>query len=73
MELSVYLDGVRDNARLFVEAVRKSGLDAPVPTCPDWTAADLARHQGRVFYWISSRPFKWQAEMRRIAENRSTG
>ncbi len=54
MELSVYLDGVRDNARLFVEAVRKSGLDAPVPTCPDWTAADLARHQGRVFYWIST-------------------
>ena len=54
MELSVYLDGVRDNARLFVEAVRKSGLDAPVPTCPDWTAADLARHQGRVVYWIST-------------------
>ena len=50
----MYLDGVSDNARLFVEAVRKAGVDAPVPTCPDWTAADLARHQGRVFYWIST-------------------
>jgi uncharacterized protein (TIGR03083 family) len=54
MELSVYLDGVSDNARLFVEAVRRAGVDAPVPTCPDWTVADLARHQGRVFHWIST-------------------
>lgn len=54
MEPSVYLDGVRDNARLFVEAVRRAGVDAPVPTCPDWTVADLARHQGRVFYWVSA-------------------
>jgi len=54
MELSQYLDSVRDNARLFVEAVRKAGAEAPVPTCPDWTVADLARHQGRVFYWISA-------------------
>lgn len=54
MEPSGYLDGVRDNASLFVEAVRKAGVDAPVPTCPDWTVADLARHQGRVFYWIST-------------------
>ena len=54
MELSVYLDGVRDNARLFVEAVRRAGVDAQVPTCPGWTVADLARHQGRVFYWIST-------------------
>ena len=54
MELSAYLDGVRDNARRFVEAVRQAGVDAPVPTCPEWTVADLARHQGRVFHWISA-------------------
>ena len=74
MELSAYLDGVRDNARQFVEAVRRAGVDAPVPTCPEWTVADLARHQGRVFYWISNiletkaqeyvdrRPFEEDAE-----------
>src|SRR5215210_6228990 len=54
MELSAYVDSVRDNAHLFVEAARKAGVDAPVPTCPDWTVADLARHQGEVFYWIST-------------------
>lgn len=50
----MYLEGVRHNARLFVEAARLAGVDAPVPTCPDWTVADLARHQGRVFYWVSA-------------------
>ena len=74
MELSLYLDSVRDNARKFVEAARQAGIDAPVPTCPDWTVADLARHQGRVFHWMSDmvetkaqeyvdrRPFEEEAE-----------
>src|SRR5688572_33034269 len=53
METPAYLTAVRDNAGLFVEAVHRAGLDAPVPTCPHWTVADLARHQGRVFRWIS--------------------
>lgn len=53
MDTSHYVAGVRDNALLFVEAARQAGLDAPVPTCPDWTVAELARHQGRVFRWIS--------------------
>ena len=53
METPAYLNAVRDNAGLFVEAVRRAGLDTPVPTCPGWTVADLARHQGRVFRWIS--------------------
>jgi uncharacterized protein (TIGR03083 family) len=54
MELSQYLDSVRDNARRFIEAARRAGVDAPVPTCPEWTVADLARHQGRVFHWMSA-------------------
>jgi uncharacterized protein (TIGR03083 family) len=54
MELSQYLDSVRDNARQFIEAARQAGVDAPVPTCPEWTVADLARHQGRVFRWMST-------------------
>ena len=53
MEISAYLESVRDNARQFVEATRVAGIDARVPTCPEWTVADLARHQGRVFWWIS--------------------
>ena len=74
MELSAYLDGIRDNARRLADAARAAGVDAPVPTCPDWTVADLARHQGRVYRWISEmietkaqeyvdrKPFEEQAE-----------
>jgi uncharacterized protein (TIGR03083 family) len=29
-------------------------LAAPVPTCPDWTIADLARHVGGIHRWATS-------------------
>src|SRR5207245_2117029 len=51
---SEYLDAVRSNAALMVDAAAKAGVDAPVPTCPEWTVADLAGHQGRVFRWMSA-------------------
>ena len=36
----------------FVEAIRAAAPDAPVPTCPDWTVADLAWHLTEVHaYW----------------------
>ena len=53
MEPSDYLDAIGGNAARFAQAARRAGLEAPVPTCPDWTVADLVRHQGRVFRWIS--------------------
>ncbi|MGO4663490.1 maleylpyruvate isomerase N-terminal domain-containing protein [Terrabacter sp. 2TAF16] len=31
-----------------------AGLDAPVPTCPDWTVLDLVTHQGMVHRWAAS-------------------
>jgi uncharacterized protein (TIGR03083 family) len=30
-----------------------AGLDAPVPTCPDWTVLDLVAHQGMVHRWAA--------------------
>jgi len=54
MEPSEYLDAVRANAALMVDAATKAGVDAPVPTCPGWTVGDLAAHQGRVFRWMSA-------------------
>ena len=74
MELPLYLDSVRANARKFVDAARRAGVEASVPTCPDWTVADLCRHQGRVFHWMGTmvetkaqeyvdrRPFEEEAE-----------
>lgn len=41
----------RDSAALL-EAVRAAGPDAPVPSCPGWTAIDLAWHIGEVHeFW----------------------
>jgi uncharacterized protein (TIGR03083 family) len=54
MESTGYLDVVRVNAAQLVDAARTAGVDAPVPTCPDWKVADLARHQGRVFWWMAT-------------------
>ena len=31
-----------------------AGLEAPVPTCPDWTVLDLVVHQGMVHRWAAS-------------------
>jgi uncharacterized protein (TIGR03083 family) len=43
-----YLDAIRANATELVDAAERTTLDAPVPTCPDWTVADLLGHIGRV-------------------------
>jgi hypothetical protein len=37
----------RESAR-FGEAIGEAAPDAPVPSCPDWTADDLLWHLGRV-------------------------
>lgn len=44
-----YLESLRENTTAFAAAARKAGLDGSIPSCPDWTVADLARHTGRVF------------------------
>src|SRR5690242_14329267 len=39
---------VRSEGEAIVSASRQ-GVDVPVPTCGDWTVADLCRHVGRVY------------------------
>jgi uncharacterized protein (TIGR03083 family) len=39
--------------RLAADAV-EAGLDAPVPTCPEWTVAQLVGHQGEVHRWATA-------------------
>ncbi|MFF1544344.1 maleylpyruvate isomerase family mycothiol-dependent enzyme [Streptomyces sp. NPDC058291] len=38
----------------FVAALKGSDLTTPVPSCPDWTLADLVKHTGSVQRWFSS-------------------
>jgi len=53
MEPAEYLDTIRSNATALVDAATASGLDAAVPSCPDWTVADLLAHVGRVHRWAA--------------------
>lgn len=43
----------RNADRLAAEAAT-AGLDAPVPTCPDWVVRDVVGHLGGVHRWAAS-------------------
>lgn len=46
MNYGDHIDAFEREASRFAEAVRSGGLEAPVPTCPEWTVADLVDHVG---------------------------
>ena len=46
-----YIAAIRDNATALVDAAERAGLDAPVPSCPDWAVTDLLEHIGVVHRW----------------------
>ena len=41
-------------ARDLVERAESAGLTAAVPTCPEWSVAELVAHQGMVHRWATS-------------------
>jgi uncharacterized protein (TIGR03083 family) len=53
LEPATYLRAIGDDATTLVDAAERAGLDAPVPTCPDWVVADLLAHIGRVHRWAA--------------------
>lgn len=53
VEPTTYLAAIRSNATALVDASQAAGLDASVPSCPDWTVADLLLHVGRVHRWAA--------------------
>jgi uncharacterized protein (TIGR03083 family) len=53
MEPTTYLVAIGSNATALIEAAEASGLDATVPSCPDWTVSDLLGHIGRVHRWAA--------------------
>ncbi len=44
MEYGSYIDAIRENVTLLVDAAELAGLAAAVPTCPGWTVDDLLVH-----------------------------
>ena len=53
LDFSECMEGIRNALAAFVSHARKAGLDAPVPTAPEWTVLDLVVHQGMVHRWAT--------------------
>jgi uncharacterized protein (TIGR03083 family) len=49
-----HLAGLSEAMHAFVRYADRAGLEAPVPTCPDWTVLDLVAHQGMVHRWAAA-------------------
>jgi uncharacterized protein (TIGR03083 family) len=48
-----HLDAIRAGVAALSEHAVEAGWDAPVPTCPGWTVANLVAHQGLVHRWAA--------------------
>ncbi len=48
------MDVIEAAAASLAEHAEAAGLEAPVPSCPDWTVATLLAHQGMVHRWATS-------------------
>lgn len=54
MEIAEHVSALQDEATKLGDAAASAGLDAPVPTCPEWTVNDLVRHVGHVHRWAAA-------------------
>ena len=56
MELTLeqYGQALVDQTAQFAETVRRATMDAPVPTCPEWTLSQLVEHVGQTQHWVAS-------------------
>jgi uncharacterized protein (TIGR03083 family) len=54
MEYDEYCDALRREGRSLGVAARAAGIEAPVPSCPEWNIADLLGHVGRLHHWVTT-------------------
>jgi uncharacterized protein (TIGR03083 family) len=53
MQLEQHLDGIRRAVDAFAHSAETAGLEAAVPTTPDWDVRRLVAHQGLVHRWAT--------------------
>jgi uncharacterized protein (TIGR03083 family) len=53
MEIREHIDALQAHGDAMAAAADAAGLDAPVPSCPDWVVRDLVRHTGGVHRWAT--------------------
>jgi uncharacterized protein (TIGR03083 family) len=49
-----HVDIVDSSGTRLADLVVDAGLDAPVPTCPEWSTSDLVAHQAMVHRWAAA-------------------
>jgi uncharacterized protein (TIGR03083 family) len=54
LEIAEYISVVGREGRRLVDAAGQAGLDAPVPSCPEWDVRELLRHIGGVHHWAAT-------------------
>jgi uncharacterized protein (TIGR03083 family) len=52
LEFDGYLDSVQGDAARLIEIAGFADPGAKVPSCPEWTVADLLVHTGQVHRWV---------------------
>jgi len=51
VETQQFLDSIRDESARLVAAAGEAGLGTMVPSCPEWSVAELLGHVGRIQRW----------------------
>lgn len=47
-----WIAALRADGQAFTSAASDLDLATPVPSCPEWTVAELVSHLGRVYEWV---------------------
>jgi uncharacterized protein (TIGR03083 family) len=71
VEITQHIGALRDAASRLSTAAAEAGLDAAVPSCPDWVVRDVVRHQGGVHRWAAGiittpRMEHWDVELEEV-------
>lgn len=48
-----YVAAIRRDGAALAAAASAAGVDATVPSCPEWSVADLLAHLGRIHRWVA--------------------
>ncbi|WP_053851375.1 maleylpyruvate isomerase family mycothiol-dependent enzyme [Streptomyces sp. NRRL B-24085] len=68
METAEFIRILDREGQLLASAAEEAGVDAKVPTCPQWQVRDLLRHTGTVHRWATAFVAEEQADFRPMDE-----
>ena len=54
MDIGAHIKAIQEHGVGLADAAERAGLDASVPTCPEWQVRDLVGHQGQVHRWATA-------------------